>query len=63
MYSGNVNQDDIIDGLDLALIDNDAFAFSSGYLVTDLNGDEIVDATDLALCDINAGNFVSVVRP
>ncbi len=63
LYSGNVNQDDIIDGLDLSLIDNDAFAFSSGYLVTDLNGDEIVDATDLALCDINAGNFVSVVRP
>jgi photosystem II stability/assembly factor-like uncharacterized protein len=63
IYSGNVNQDDIIDGLDLSLVDNDAYNFSSGYFVTDLNGDDIVDATDLALCDMNASNFVSVVRP
>ena len=63
IYSGNVNQDDIIDGLDLSLVDNDAYNFSSGYFVTDLNGDDIVDASDLALCDMNASNFVAVVRP
>lgn len=63
IYSGNVNQDDIIDGIDLVAIDNDAFAFASGNLVTDLNGDEAVDGSDLAICDGNASNFIGVVRP
>lgn len=38
IYSGDVNQDWVIDGSDASLIDNDAFEFISGYVDTDLTG-------------------------
>ncbi|MGB3016896.1 MAG: hypothetical protein WBC65_03750, partial [Ignavibacteria bacterium] len=63
IFSGDVNQDGIIDATDTGLIDNDAFAFVSGYLVTDLNGDNFADATDLGIAENNSFNFVSVIRP
>jgi len=63
IYSGDVNQDQIIDGSDLLRIDNDAFAFVTGYVVTDLNGDSIVDGSDLSIAENNAVNFVSALRP
>jgi len=62
-YSGDVNQDGIIEGGDLALIDNDASNFITGYVPTDINGDEFVDGSDAAIADNNAFNFVSVIRP
>ena len=57
-YSGDVNQDNGVDGSDLSLIDNSAYIFASGYVAGDLNGDYFVDATDFALADNNASNFV-----
>lgn len=63
IYSGNVNQDDIIDADDLLLIDNDLLNFASGNSITNLNGDGIVDVDDLAICDKNARELRSVIRP
>jgi len=63
IYSGDVNQDEIVDGSDMSIADNDAFNFLTGYLNTDVNGDNFVDATDLMLIDNNAFNFISVQRP
>ncbi|MEO6694162.1 MAG: dockerin type I domain-containing protein [Ignavibacteria bacterium] len=63
VYSGDVNQDGTIDATDLALVDNAAYNFISGYVNTDVTGDNFVDATDAALADNNAANFVSVIRP
>ena len=63
IYSGDVNQDGVVDGSDEALLDNDASNFATGYLVTDLNGDEVIDGSDAAIADNNAANFVSVARP
>jgi hypothetical protein len=57
-YAGDVNQDYAVDGSDLAMIDNDAYIFVSGYLASDLNGDYFVDASDYALADNNAGSFI-----
>jgi hypothetical protein len=62
-YTGDANQDGVVDGTDAGLIDNDAFNFVSGYVSTDLNYDDIVDATDASLADNNAFNFVGVIRP
>jgi len=62
-YSGDVNQDGVIDASDISLTDNDAYNNVSGDVVTDLNGDEFVDASDLSIVDNNVFNFVSVVRP
>ncbi|MEO6694023.1 MAG: PKD domain-containing protein [Ignavibacteria bacterium] len=63
VYSGDVNQDGIIDGTDLSLIDNDAMNFTKGYVVTDVNGDNIVDGSDASIADNNAFNFVTKVTP
>ena len=63
IYSGDVNQNGVIDGTDVSLIDNDAFNFETGYINTDLNNTLTVDASDLAIVDNNAYNFVSVQRP
>ncbi|MDQ3019531.1 MAG: S8 family serine peptidase [Bacteroidota bacterium] len=63
IYTGDVNQDGSVDISDLAMIDNDAGNFASGYIDTDLNGDNFADIADLSLADNNAANFVTVMRP
>jgi len=63
IYTGDVNQDDIIDGSDVLLIDNDAFNFVFGYTDTDLNCDGTVDGTDLVFADNNAFSVVTVSKP
>ncbi len=62
-YSGDVNQDGVVDVTDAALVDNDIFNFVSGYVPTDVNGDLITDISDAAIVDNNAFNFVSEVAP
>jgi hypothetical protein len=63
IYSGDVNQDGIVDFSDLVAIDNDQFTFVGGYVVTDITGDQFVDFSDLSLCDNNQFNFISVAKP
>jgi len=63
VYSADVNQDGIVDGSDGALVDNDAFNFVTGYVVTDLNGDGIVDGSDYLITDNNSAAFIGVIRP
>ena len=63
VYSGDTNQDGIVDATDAGAIDNDASNFVSGYVNTDLTGDAIVDASDAAIADNNASNFVSKITP
>ncbi|MEO8209058.1 MAG: CHRD domain-containing protein [bacterium] len=63
IYSGDVNQDGIVDLSDQQLVDNAGFSFTSGYVVTDVNGDEIVDISDAEITEGNAANFVGLIRP
>lgn len=63
-YTGDVNDDNSVDGSDVSDIDNDAFNFVSGdYVITDLNFDGTVDGSDVQLADNNAFNFVGEVTP
>lgn len=62
-FSGDVNQDGIIDITDLQIIDNNAASFLTGYINSDLTGDNFTDIGDLAVCDNNASGFVSVIKP
>lgn len=62
-YSGDVNQDGVIDVSDITYIDNDAFNFVIGYVITDLTGDNLVDALDLIIADNNTFNYVVAVWP
>lgn len=62
-YSGDVNQDGIIDLSDLILIDNDVYFSVTGYVNTDLDGNNIVDLSDMAIADNNALFIVSKITP
>jgi len=63
IFSGDVNQDGVVDATDAGAIDNDAFNFVTGYVNTDITGDDLVDATDAAIADNNAANFVGKIVP
>lgn len=63
IYSGDVNQDGLVDIGDVVDIYNDASSFAQGYLVSDLNGDYAVDLSDLVIANSNAVNFVAVHKP
>lgn len=63
MFSGDINQDGIIDLTDLSLADNDAYNFATGYLITDVNGDYFVDVADISIIDNNAFNVVTKITP
>jgi subtilisin-like proprotein convertase family protein len=63
IYGGDVDQNGNVDASDLSSIDNDAFNFVTGYVLTDITGDEVVDASDASIADNNAFNFVSRIIP
>jgi len=63
IYSGDVNQDGVVDGSDLIMADNDAFIFATGYISTDVNGDNISDASDLSIIENNAFNLIMKITP
>lgn len=63
LYSGDINQDGIIDATDFSMVDNDISFFAQGYVVTDIDGDNFVDGADMAYVDNNAANFVVSIRP
>lgn len=62
-YSGDVNQNGIIDLNDVIQINNDASLFLSGYKTTDVNGDSYVDLSDIIIASNNASNFVTKLVP
>ncbi len=63
IFSGDVNQDGIIDASDLSETDNDAFNSLSGYIRTDVTGDDFTDAADVSIVDNNSFIQASVVSP
>lgn len=63
IYSGDVNQDEIVDVEDVISVYNDSYNFITGYVDTDVTGDNVVDAADLILSYNNSNDFVSVIRP
>lgn len=63
IYSGDVNQDGVIDGSDLSRIDNSAAFYQVGTrLPEDLDANGIVDADDFAIGD-NNWYFITVITP
>ncbi len=63
IFSGDVNQDGIVDTGDITPVDNDSAGFLSGYIVSDANGDGIVDTADMTIVDNNAAGYVGSVTP
>ncbi len=62
-YGGDVNQDGIVDGSDMAAVDNRTAVFASGYLAEDCNGDGLIDGSDMSIIDNNAAGYIGSVSP
>lgn len=64
IYSGDINNDGLIDLTDLVATYNDAVTFVSGsYVITDINADNIVDLADVLAVNNNSSIFIAVSRP
>lgn len=63
IYTGDVNQDGIVDSGDMTPVDNDATLFVTGYISSDVNGDGVVDTGDMTMIDNNGSLFISVASP
>lgn len=62
-YSGDVNQDGLVDTSDISMVANAAAIFTSGYVATDVTGDGSVDSGDMISVDNNSANFVTSMTP
>ncbi len=63
-FTGDLNQDDFIDGNDFPAFDTDSFnGVNSVYAATDMNGDGFVDGNDFPVFDVNSFNGVSAIHP
>lgn len=63
IWSGDVNQDGLIESTDYSGIENAVTTFLYGYVPEDLTGDNIVEASDYSLVENNALLFLFAVRP
>jgi hypothetical protein len=63
IYTGDENQDGIIDGSDLSDLENFASAAASGYIPQDINGDGLVDGSDLSIAGNNAALAIGLITP
>jgi len=63
IYTGDVDQNDVVNLTDIIMIYNDVANFVTGYVVTDLNFDNVVNLTDLLYAYNNSAMFVSTKRP
>ncbi len=63
-YTGDINQDDFIDGNDFPAFDTDSFnGVAFEYVATDLNGDGFVDGNDFPVFDNNSFNGITSIHP
>jgi hypothetical protein len=63
IYSGDINQDENVDLLDLSIQEADISGFQFGYLPTDLNGDGNADLLDMPMLEANINQFVFSIHP
>jgi PKD repeat protein len=63
LYGGDVSQDGLVDGSDMAFVDNASTMVLSGYNPEDINGDGIVDGSDMANIDNNSTAVIQVQKP
>lgn len=63
IYSGDINQDGIVDASDVSDVNNDAFNSVSGYVQTDVTGDDFVDAEDVSITNNNSFRGINVITP
>lgn len=63
IYSGDCNQDGVIDSGDIIQDDNAGASFQTGYVASDINGDGIVNEADITFIQSNCMMFVTKSIP
>ncbi len=63
LYSGDINQDGFIEGLDFSSLFNDSDNLVEGYQPTDLNGDGFVEGLDFPILFNNSDNLIESMHP
>jgi hypothetical protein len=63
LYSGDVNQDGIIDVSDMIPISNLSAQATTGYLPEDVNGDGLIDVSDMVIAANNSSQAISSLTP
>jgi hypothetical protein len=58
IFSGDVNQDGVVDALDMIAVDNLLAPGTIGYMPEDVNGDGIIDQADMELIKGNSDLFI-----
>ncbi|QLH45657.1 MAG: hypothetical protein HWD58_08585 [Bacteroidota bacterium] len=62
-FSGDLNADGIVDGMDFQFWETDNNNFANGYRTADLNGDGIVDGLDYQFWEQNNNAFIGESKP
>ena len=63
IYSGDVDQNGIIDLADVISIYNESINFKTGYIPQDCNGDSLADLSDIIIAYNNSQLFVTKITP
>ncbi len=63
IYSGDINQDENLDLIDLSILEADINNFTIGYIASDINGDGNVDLLDAAPVENNVNGFIFSAHP
>ncbi|REK49829.1 MAG: hypothetical protein DWQ48_06850 [Bacteroidetes bacterium] len=63
LWSGDVNQDGVIDDLDFSDIESAIFMYGNGYIPEDLDGNMIVESADFSLIENNSQLLLILSRP
>jgi hypothetical protein len=63
MWSGDINQDGVIESADYALVENSVLSILFGYEVSDITGDGVTESSDYALIENNLPGVIFVARP
>ena len=63
LFSGDLDNDGVIDANDILDCYNDVSGFANGYFPTDVTGDNVTDVSDIVIIYNNANNFVVKITP
>lgn len=63
IYSGDVNQDGMIESTDYLSVETDVLAILFGYYASDLTGDGVVESEDYRLIENNILKIIFVAKP
>jgi hypothetical protein len=62
-WSGDVNQDGVVNLSDMIIVDNDNSHTATGYLNSDVNGDGVINLSDMIIVDNTNSKTISRQAP